>query len=462
MHPQIDKLFKTGVILNVFAALFYLFIRLSNASNDGFFNDEPVFFVNFILSVIYFIAVLIASISTKGWAFLKINPSHFLAALSLFCMGAYTLNLGIGVFQKFSEWSEVYLFLMLLPLLLIPYLDRLPSFMRRLVFLMSGAGLVMALYFTIYLAPYLVIGIIGTLFFGIGSLLLAPLFLSITYLVQFVKKQNSRLDVVSFLTGLLIPLLILSAYLYQWNKVRKLVHEAHASIITRPDNNLPNWVLLSQKIGDDYFTKALVMGDLVYATPHFGRGSDWFGLPNTSIDQLKRHDPLVYSAFAFFGEIPIDEESRLKILEFKYSGRHYTQRKLWSDDNLQTSEVLTNIELYPEYHLSYTEKTISIQNTEKRWAGREEALYTFHLPEGAVATSLSLWINGVEQPSRLTTKQKADSAYVQIVGVEQRDPSLLHWQEGNKITVTVFPCTSEEIRVFKSFRLKEGSPLRWM
>ena len=37
----------------------------------------------------------------------------------------------------------------------------------------------------------------------------------------------------------------------------------------------------------------------------------------------------------------------------------------------------------------------------------EEALYTFYMPEGAVVTSLSLWINGNEEKAILTTKEKA-------------------------------------------------------
>ncbi|MFM7022018.1 MAG: XrtN system VIT domain-containing protein [Flavobacteriales bacterium] len=447
---QTEKIFKIGFSLNLFAILFYWCIKAVQ-QEDGFLSSEPLFFINFVLAGLYFILIFINSLTKNGVAFIAALPvSHFLQALSLLCIAAYTLNLGMGVFEKFSTWTEIYLFAMLLPLLIIPYLEKFPVYLRSIVFFLIGAGLVLSLYFTLYLSPYFIVGIIGSLFFGVGSLLLAPLFLFVTYIVQFFKRQSSRTDVLSFLAGLLMPIIVLSVFLYQWNKVRTAVHEAHAAIITRPDNTLPQWVLLSQKIGDDFFTKTLIMGDMVYDVPR--NSSDWFGLPNTGMRKLKRHDPLVFSAFTFFGQIPVDDESRLKILEFKYGGRHYTERKLWSDDNLQTSEVLTNIELYPDQRLSYTEKTISIRNSgRERWWGdnNQEALYTFHLPEGAVATSLSLWINGVEQPSRLTTKQKADSAYVNIVGVQQRDPSLLHWQEGNRITVTVFPCPINEIRVFK-------------
>ncbi|MGZ5281307.1 MAG: XrtN system VIT domain-containing protein [Bacteroidia bacterium] len=91
------------------------------------------------------------------------------------------------------------------------------------------------------------------------------------------------------------------------------------------------------------------------------------------------------------------------------------------------------------------------------WRNSEEALFTFHLPEGSVITSLSLWIDGKEEKGYLTSKQKADSAYKTIVGVEQRDPSLVHWQEGNTVTVRVFPCTPNENRRFK---LGITSPLK--
>jgi XrtN system VIT domain protein len=91
-----------------------------------------------------------------------------------------------------------------------------------------------------------------------------------------------------------------------------------------------------------------------------------------------------------------------------------------------------------------------VKNSSTRtWRSDEEAIYTFQLPEGSVITSLSLWINGKEEKGILTTKQKATTAYKTIVGVEQRDPSVVHWQEGNTVTARIFPCTNKEQRKFK-------------
>jgi XrtN system VIT domain protein len=60
-----------------------------------------------------------------------------------------------------------------------------------------------------------------------------------------------------------------------------------------------------------------------------------------------------------------------------------------------------------------------------------------------------LWVNDVEEKSILTTKEKADSAYKTIVGVEKRDPSVVHWREGNKVSLRVFPVFAGESRKFK-------------
>jgi XrtN system VIT domain protein len=135
-----------------------------------------------------------------------------------------------------------------------------------------------------------------------------------------------------------------------------------------------------------------------------------------------------------------------------HDARHQAQERLWADDDLITEHINTLGRIWPQFGISYTEKVITVSNMAHKdsWRGRqEEGVYTFHLPEGSVVTSLSLWIEGKEAKSILTTKQKADSAYKQIVGGERRDPSVLHWQEGNTISVRVFPVLAGESRKFK-------------
>ena len=71
------------------------------------------------------------------------------------------------------------------------------------------------------------------------------------------------------------------------------------------------------------------------------------------------------------------------------------------------------------------------------------------LPEGATVSSLSLWIGNHEAKGVFTSRHKADSAYREIVGYQHRDPSVVHWQEGNKVVVRVFPIDPNTPRRFK-------------
>jgi XrtN system VIT domain protein len=137
-------------------------------------------------------------------------------------------------------------------------------------------------------------------------------------------------------------------------------------------------------------------------------------------------------------------------LDPKFDLRHNTQERLWNGDHLLTTGVITNANIWSSQHLAYTEQIITVANNgHDTWSPEEEAIYTFRLPEGSAVTSLSLWIDGRESKAILTTRAKADSAYKTIVGNERRDPSVVHWAEGNRVSVRVFPVMPGSNRVFK-------------
>ena len=155
----------------------------------------------------------------------------------------------------------------------------------------------------------------------------------------------------------------------------------------------------------------------------------------------------------------MDDIDRSKCLRAIFDARTQAEQRLWSGNNLRLEKVKTTVELHPAHRLAYIEKTLNLKNIATdnfRW-NTEEAIFTFRLPEGGVVTSSSLWIDGEERPAFLTTRGKADSAYRAVVGVERRDPSVVHWQEGNAVTVRVFPCTPTLPRQFK---LGFTTPLR--
>jgi len=438
-----SKLFIAGLILGL-VELCILFISYKQRGpSTDFLGDAGPFFINYIFTLAYS-AIVIGS-SRPFFRFLRIEKRLIINILCLFSISAFTLNHSMELFAKYSTWVVYYLFMFYVSFLGLSFYHKLPSWLQNINLFFLGAGFWMILYFAIYLAPIYPFGIPGFILLGISMHLYIPMLICIAVILVFFRMKKTLLNKVVFFTGLLIPLVISAVFLNNWSTLKKDIHTAGASTIMRPDNPLPEWILLCQEISDDPFTQKIVEGNLVYDTFK----NMWGGFNTGSFDEVKRHDPLINMGMAVLGDINLDNNTRVKILKSQHDARHLTQRKLWSGRNIGTITVLNNTRVYPEYRMAYTEKIITVKNYSSWERNQQEAAFTFHLPEGSVATSLSLWIDGKEEPSRLSSKSKADSAYVSIVGVERRDPALLHWQEGNTLTLTVFPCTPAENRKFK-------------
>ncbi len=440
---SINKLLNAGLILIPVMLIVLVFTSLKHSVNGDFFEDSGGFFVNYIFAIGYFLIVLINN--RPFFKFRQIDKRLIIISLILFSISSFTLNNSIVIFAQFTLWVKIYLIFFYGAFLGIIYIEKMPRILRYLVFLFLGAGIVMTTYFAVYLAPIYHISIIGLIFFGLTIHLLIPLLITIAVIIIYSKLKKTKTEKILFYSGLFIPILITIVFLFQWSNFKNVIHKSTSSIITRPDNTLPEWILLCQDMPTDRFSQKIIKGNLAYDTFK----DMWNGWGRTMFDEVKRHDPLVNVGIAFLGDINLDRDTRVKILKSQFNARHLAQRKLWSGRNLGTIEVLNNIKVYPDYRLAYSEKIITVKNFNQWDRNQQEAAFTFYLPEGSVATSLSLWIDGKEEKSRLTTKSKADSAYVSIVGVERRDPALLHWQEGNTLTVTVFPCTPKENRRFK-------------
>ncbi|MFZ4400299.1 MAG: XrtN system VIT domain-containing protein [Bacteroidales bacterium] len=438
-----NKLFYIGLALIVFELVILFFSGLNRSQSGDFFSGSGIFLINYIIAILYYIFVLIEHKTVFRLKRIKVN--FFIITLTLLSISAFSLNNSIPVFSQFSSWVLIYLNLFYAAYISICFLDKLPGFIKVVIYFILGMGIVIIAYFAAYLAPLYFIAIFGAILLGLSLHLFVPLLVLISLLIIFWKLEKTKIEKFAFVCGIILPLLMLSVFLVKWNNFKTEIHNASASIITRPENTLPEWVLFCQNIPSDNFSQRIIEGNLVYDTFY----NLWGGWSKTAFDEVKIHDPLVNIGMALLGDINLDTDTRIKILKSQYNARHVSQRKLWSGRDLETIDVLNDIKVFPDYRFAYTEKIITVKNSNKWQEDKQEAAFTFYLPEGSVATSLSLWINGKEEKSRLTTKSKADSAYTTIVGVEQHDPALLHWQEGNTLTVTLFPCSPKENRKFK-------------
>ncbi len=441
-----QRIYRAGVITIVIMALSYFVMALyKHVFLDVY---DGLVSLYYIVAVIFFVIIVARGVYRRRQGNRKRNKDLYGVLLGMLCMSAYALNHNINVFNTFTTWTEVAMFVILIPTTFGGFYHLLHPIFKWLFAAINGFGLVLATYFALFLLPVMPAGTIGLIFLGLGIHAYTPLLLVLRIIIDFKRFIGSRESRIAFSIGAGTPVIILIAFLMSWKDVRINLHNSHATVVTNPNNELPNWILLSQQLEDNVFNTYLLQGGVNCVIPN-NRRSGFFGFSGSKFSTLK-HDPLIYVAFLIFGDLPITEDEKLKILNAKYTSRHGTEPRLWSGENLKTVEVLNNISIHPKYRLAYTEKTITIQNDNPHyWPTQEEAYYSFHVPEGSVVTSLSLWVEGVERKSKLSTKQKATSAYANIVGVQRRDPAIAHWQEGNRITVNVFPCTKQENRMFK-------------
>jgi XrtN system VIT domain protein len=434
-------------LLALSCVLYTLFTALELDGGEAFTS----FIVQYMLAFLYTVILIVDGSYgiRKSWR--KANIHKTIILLNLFLISAYSLNRNLAVFQDSTNWLCVYLAVTSLTTLSYRFYPKLPAWVNRLQHIILGSAIVLYLYLALYVAHLYAMGTVGILFFGIGMHIFVPLTLliaCISLLVHTCGRNKSLYYPV--IVGALATVAYAASFAIEWsNRNAKIERIVNQSVIYN-DVELPAWVTIAQSVESDWITERILKSDLVYTTPNIG--GDWDFMPNgVSWSEVKKHDPLVYIA-SRFSKNSLSKEDRIKILQSFFRGRHQAQERLWSGDNLSTSYVVSDVDIYTGLRIAYTEKYINVRNnaTPQRWWGdTEEAIYTFQLPEGSVVTSLSLWIGGKEEKGILTSKQKAAKAYKTIVGVEQRDPSVIHWQEGNTVSVRVFPCNRDEERKFK-------------
>lgn len=364
---------------------------------------------------------------------------------------AYTVNRVLTVFESTIPWFAITLIILCVNILAFSCFKQWPEWVRCLQSAILGFTLLAPVYLAIYLVNMYLIGLIGLVVIGISIITFSPLFL-LWFNLRMVQKEiwpvfRYR---VSYLSFLAVSVVIIIAYSLLYAVNVKTMDDAYYKIEDKGTGELPPWVKVAQQLPHGFMAERILKTNITYRAPIHSRGFDFWDMPKKEYDTDMQHDPLFMMSAALWGTTIIPDEDRLNILNVVFDKRHFSENRLWSGKALVTTKVSTVADLWPRYHLAYTEQTITVANHGRRgWAVSEEAIYTFHLPEGAVVTSLSLWINGKEEKGILTTKQKAEKAYNEIVGVQQRDPSVVHWQEGNRVVVRVFPVVENAERKFK-------------
>jgi len=448
LQQKRDPFLLLGYVFLAASCFFYLLFEFTPQEGSNYTFE--VFICHYILALGYAGFLLYNKAYGIRASWRKENIHKTVVLLNLFLVSAFALNREFAVFEASANWWSVYIVFSSMTLLSFQYFDRLPAWVNKIQFVCLGGAFVLYVYSTVVIANYYLFSWIGLLFFGIGGLIYVPVCF-VVLVIALIKHYHKNVDVPAawMIVGVLAPLLFTAAFISEWSRrVDEIAKVTNQSVIS-PKTQLPAWVKAAQTLEDDWMTRMILKSDLVYTTAKDRFSEFDFAPRRLSWEEQRKHDPLVFLATGV-KECTLSADERIRILQAITKTRHQTEDRLWSGENLTTSYIVTDVDLYPDLHLAYTEKYLNVKNSGKqRWRNTQEAIYTFQLPEGSVVTSLSLWINGVEEKAILTSKQKATEAYTTIVGKESRDPSVVHWQEGNTVTVRVFPCTPSEERKFK-------------
>lgn len=443
MRRLTDRAYIAGLImllLNIAG-----FIASTLISGD---SSIEIFLACHIITAFYFIFLWANRYLRKG----KRGSQFYVLFLLILVANAYTLNNLMTIFGSLAPWFCITVVVCSINYLAFPYLAVMPRFVRAGVFFLLGVSLCCYIYQAIYLLPLLPVVVIGFWILGLPLYAILPLLITVATIRQYHRYRGTvRLHRVAFWSGLSVSLLVIAIFVTWWSidvaKLNRTYNEARYQI------GIPAWVKVVQRLQPDPMMK-IVLETSVRKRPVFqdymGIQGSFFGVSSGTSSWNSLHDPLVLIAAFIYGTSDLSDDERMQVSDNLDAAEWEDPDRLWSGNDLFTTNVQTAVRIWPKLHIAYTEKTIGVENGSR--GGRfnqEEAIYRFRLPEGAAVSSLSLWINGKEEKGVLTTKGKADKAYRTIVGKEARDPSVVHWQEGNTVSVRVFPVGPGLERQFK-------------
>ncbi|MBN8643533.1 MAG: XrtN system VIT domain-containing protein [Flavobacteriales bacterium] len=436
-----------GVKISIIASLFAIFMLIISLVGIKIENKtmEGLSFLSLIAGFFYGVTVTFLILKKKE------EYIHLTAFLFLnWFIGCFCTNVFINIFENLPIWVYVVTFLFCVSNFFI-YGRFQDKYITPLFYFINGFSFLLIFYYTVYLIPIMPISFIGILGLGLGFYGLVPIIVVISHTYTLMNRlSGSKINKLAFGSGIGIVLISFVIFTIQLNRETSRINQnSITKVFDNEKDDLPTYIRTSQNLSPNFFNEILLKKDIVYVTKdNFFEFRNFNSFGTKQYNERKTHNPFYNLAFLFTPDLELSVDDQINILKSNFDKRLETEEQLWSGTELFTKNIKEDVKIYPNSRLAYSEITIDIACKEQTW-NPQEAIYSFQLPEGSVATSLSLWVNGIERKGVLTTKEKAQAAYTKIVGVEQRDPSLMQWREGNKVVVRVFPIQFDLPRTFK-------------
>jgi len=438
---------KEGVILSIAASILsatFLTISVVSAKNE--FRDlESICFLSVIIEFIYGVVLTLCLLRNKQ-RYLHLIPFLYLN----WFIGCFCTNIFINIFENLPIWVYIATFLFCFSCFVI-YNDIQNKVVNTIAYLINGVTVLLVLYYAVYLIPFTPFSFLGILALGIGFYGLVPVIVLLMHFILLINlAPGNKRNLFVFSLGMFSVIFCLVGFTIMLNAEANSIRKNFVTkSFDKTSDDLPNYILISQNLKPNFFNEILLKKNIVYtATDNFFEFRNFSSFGHKQYNERKQHNPFYNLAYLMVDDLGISVDDQINILKSNFGKRLETEEQLWSGEDLITKNIKEDVKLFPKERLAYSEITMDIACKKDSW-GDKEAIYSFELPEGSVATSLSLWVNGIERKGVLTTKEKAEKAYRQIVSVEARDPSLMQWKEGNRVVVRVFPVRYNLPRTFK-------------
>ncbi|SEH08458.1 VIT domain-containing protein [Candidatus Venteria ishoeyi] len=308
-----------------------------------------------------------------------------------------------------------------------PELIISPNQLRNLSMLL-GISLGSCLLYSITFLPIMPFGVIAILFYGIGFLVLAPLFgLWTTLLCVKSLRQHQGIKSGWTLPGLrlgLVLVLLVYAGLYAptwWTQY----HVKQAVSLSSSDAQRARSIALLRHMGADKLLNPVSMMDglaidplgwVSHSAPHLSyqeRAALYFRVTGKAFDANTMRP-------RGFGNW--DQHAGSSTIGGRIKGLKLNTTKMSGKVNADAGEA-------------YLEWSFIFENKTNR---NQEARAEIHLPPGAVVSRVTLWVNGEPREAAFAGSEKVRQAYQKVVQ-RNRDPLLVSHIAPDQILMQCFP-----------------------
>ncbi len=391
-----------------------------------------VLFLFFLIRLIYILSLKRIQVFQRYQLYWKIPITIIFPLLGLALNNGHlelSSFLGTNVFGNFSHFAFYGLAVLNGLVLCLPNLDQ--ELYRLGLFIARTATFAYTLYFFLVFLPFLPLAVIAIIAAGLGFLMLTPLALFVLHMAElsadfkYLQTRLTRpmLRTIAISALLILPVIVTFNYLNQRRHLHRALDFVYHPNYEHSDDQI-NRKALAKTLKTISEHKDRSRGfDLGFKTPFLSSYYNWLVLDNlmlsnSKIQQLEK---------VFFGKGSFEIASEF-INNHKVEITDLKTRSEW-DENEQVWRSWIDLEI--------------TNKQEDSWMA--EYATRIELPEACWISDYYLYVGDRKETGMLTEKKSAMWVFSQIRN-ENRDPGLLHYISGNKVSFRVFPFAKQEVR----------------